>query len=108
MPWHRCAAADAEGRGVVLVAGAHAHHDGHHGCRHHAPQPEPLHDHDRCCVDTPQDPAGLPSAVVSDLDLPRDDAGWLETEASQASDAGPSNWDAPVPRLPTRTVVLLR
>jgi len=107
VPWHRCAPADGEGGGVLLVAGTHAH-DGHEECGHGGPAPEPWPDHERCCVDTPQDPAGLPTATVADLDLPRNDGGWLETELSQVSAAGPVSWDAPVPRLPTTTVVLLR
>jgi hypothetical protein len=103
VPWHRCATAGSDGLGEVVLAGHHAH-DGHHepyGHRHGDDEP--------CCVDAPSDPTGLPGAAPA---LP--DAIEEATPALAVAEAPDSigrvalDALAPVPRVPTRNVVLLR
>jgi hypothetical protein len=117
VPWHRCAPAGTAGAGVAVLAGSHAHEghdarplcDGDCDCEERSDGGRPHSEDERCCVDVPQDPTGLPSVGALDLDLPvSGDGGRLFVARTPALEQVASAWQAPVPRIPTGTVVLLR
>jgi hypothetical protein len=105
MPWHRCdPLGDAGGESVVL-AGRHAHDaHGHHGCGHE----QPSDPGDRCCVDAPSDPYSVPAAGVVLAVRPDTEGFVLVSRQVGGSRREPTEWKAPVPRVPTETVVLRR
>jgi hypothetical protein len=116
LPCDRCAPVEAGGAGTTVVVGAHAHEAPPccgDCCGDDVPagpcEREPGEGHGPSCCEHAASDAGAPAArVVLETALPRRaDAVAAATTAVRAERATPGA-DAPVPRRPTETVVLLR
>jgi hypothetical protein len=111
LPRHRCTPAGSDG-GVTVFVGAHAHegpcdHEGGHG--------NPCEDGDDgrdgapCCTHDAGDPTAPPTRGDFDPAAPTPVTAGVVVSDEVARTAAPApTWHVPIPRPPTKTVVLLR